>query len=100
MNTRRQALEGSVLEFVSEDGTDIQETTVSYSRSKQFPARLLRNIKDKYLMDMNEDYVNQFLHSFLSVGVFERGEFIRKYRIEEVFSRPDLPKKPLRLFTK
>lgn len=100
MNTRRQALEGSVLEFVSEDGTDIQETAVSYSRSKQFPARLLRNIKDKYLMDMNEDYVNQFLHSFLSVGVFERGEFIRKYRIEEVFSRPDLPKKPLRLFTK
>ena len=95
-NTRRNRENTStIFEFVVEDGsanTDIKETPVKYRTSKILPDGIINNIKYNYLMDMNEDYVNKYLHSFLSYSVLERGNFIKKYRLDEVFSRPDISK--------
>lgn len=95
-NTRKNRENTStIFEFVAEDGsadTDIKETPVKYRTSKLLPSGIIDNIKENYLMDMNEDYVNIYLHSFLSYSVLERGQFIKKYRLDEVFSRPDLSK--------
>ena len=65
---------------------------VKYTVSPNTTRNMLNDVKRLYLMDVNEDYVNKFLHSFLAYTVFERGRTITKYRLEEVFSRPDLPR--------
>lgn len=86
--------ESFIHEFVSNDNsyalTETKETRVEYRQNSILPTGFIDEIKENYLMDMNEDYVNTFLHSFLAFSVMERGNFVKKYRIEEVFPRKDL----------
>jgi hypothetical protein len=81
-------------EFISNDNsyasTETKETSVEYKRNVLLPKGFIDEVKENYIMDMNEDYVNTFLHSFLAFSTMERGNFIKKYRLEEVFPRKDL----------
>ena len=66
------------------------QTPVSYSIHSNIPNDTILNITNPYFIDTKESDLNSKLKSLTSGLVFKKGNYIKKYRINEVFKRDDL----------
>ena len=68
------------------------QNSVSYSVHSNIPNETIDNITNPYFIDTKESDLNSKLKSLTSELVFKKGNYIKKYKVVDVFKRNDLLK--------
>ncbi len=69
--------------------TDEEITSIIYPVDINLTNNDIDNLKDSYSIDIKESALNRHLKSLTRTYIFNKGNYEKKYRVSEVFGRPE-----------